>query len=189
MGTRAAYGLDPDVVTIGKAIAGGVPSAAYGFSDHVASRIEGEVDTTLADVGGIGGTLAGNALSLAATRATLEQVLTESAFERMTALAERFAAGVAGVIRHRGLSWHVVRLGCRVEYRFCGRPPHDGGEAAAAADPALDAFVHLYALNRGLLLTPFHTMALMCPATTEADVDLHTHVLDSAAAEIADAGR
>src|SRR5262249_21317428 len=136
--------------------------------------------------GGIGGTLAGNALSLAATRATLEEVLTEEAFGRMISLAERFEAGVSEVIQQQERPWHVVRLGCRGEYRFASQPPRNGGEAAAAADPELDAFVHLYALNRGILLTPFHNMALMCPATTEADVDLHTTVLDSAAAELAE---
>jgi glutamate-1-semialdehyde 2,1-aminomutase len=183
-GYTKAAGLEPDFVTIGKTIAGGIPAAAYGFSADVAERIESDVDTMLADVGGIGGTLAGNALSLAAIRATLAEVLTEEAFDRMIGLAERFAEGVDEVIRRRALPWHAVRLGCRVEYRFRPDPPRNGGEAAAADDPHLDRFMHLYALNRGILLTPFHNMALISPATTAEDVDLHTEVFDGAAAEV-----
>ena len=184
-GYTGAHALEPDLVTIGKAIAGGIPAAAYGFTEELAHRIERELDLGLADVGGIGGTLAGNALSLAAVRATLEEVLTEEAFDRMLALAERFESETGAVIRDQGLPWHAVRLGCRVEYRFQPQPPRNGGEAAAASDPELDRFMHLYALNRGILLTPFHNMALMSPATEAADVELHTSVFAAAAEELA----
>ena len=137
------------------------------------------------DVGGIGGTLSGNALSLAAMRATLENVLTDEAFERMIALGERFEAGVREVIESHDLPWHVTRLGCRVEYAFSPEEPRNGGEAAAARDRELDRFLHLHALNRGVLMTPFHNMALMSPATTEADVDLHTEAFAEAARDLA----
>ena len=123
-------------------------------------------------------------LSLAAMRATLAEVLTDEAFEHMIALGERFEAGVAEVIERHGLPWHVTRLGCRVEYLFRPERPRTGSEAAAGGDAELDRLIHLYALNRGILLTPFHNMALMSPATTEADVDLHTEVFDEAAAEL-----
>jgi glutamate-1-semialdehyde 2,1-aminomutase len=106
-------------------------------------------------------------------------VLTDAAYDRMIPLAERWAAGVAGVIERAGLDWHVNRLGCRAEYWFCP-PPRNGGQAAAAVDHELEAFLHLWALNRGVLLTPFHNMALMSPATTEAHVDRHTEVFASA---------
>jgi glutamate-1-semialdehyde 2,1-aminomutase len=185
-GYTAAYGLEPDLLTIGKPIAGGVPSAAYGFSQEVAERLEAVMPRDeRADVGGIGGTVAANLLSLAATRATLAEVLTDEAFERMIVLGERFEAGVAEVIERHGLPWHVTRLGCRVEYLFRPDRPRTGSEAAAGGDAELDRFIHLYALNRGILLTPFHNMALMSPATTEADVDRHTQVFDEAAAELA----
>jgi glutamate-1-semialdehyde 2,1-aminomutase len=185
-GYTAAYGLEPDLLTIGKPIAGGVPSAAYGFSQEVAERLEALMPRDeRADVGGIGGTVAANVLSLAATRATLAEVLTDEAFERMIVLGERFEAGVAEVIERHGLPWHVTRLGCRVEYLFRPDRPRTGSEAAAGGDAELDRFIHLYALNRGILLTPFHNMALMSPATTEADVDRHTEVFDQAAAELA----
>ncbi len=188
-GYTAAYGLEPDLLTIGKPIAGGVPAAAYGFSREVAERLEELMPRDeRADTGGIGGTVAANVLSLAATRATLDEVLTDEAFEHMIALGERFEAGVAEVIERHDLPWHVTRLGCRVEYLFRRERPRTGSEAAAGGDAELDRLIHLYALNRGILLTPFHNMALMSPATTEADVDLHTKVFGEAAAELTPRG-
>jgi glutamate-1-semialdehyde 2,1-aminomutase len=181
-GYTRAHGLDPDVLTIGKTIGGGVPAAAYGFSAETRDRILDALPPEQADTGGIGGTLAGNALSLAAIRATLGEVLTDDAFARMIALGERFEAGVAGVIAELGLPWSVTRLGCRAEYWFRPAPARSGAEAAASYDHELDGYMHLHALNRGVLLTPFHNMALMCPATTEDDVDRHTEVFAEAAA-------
>jgi glutamate-1-semialdehyde 2,1-aminomutase len=183
-GYTAAHGLDPDVVTVGKAIGSGIPSAAYGFTEEVAALIEQAIDVDDSDVGGVGGTLAANVLSLTAMRATLSEVLTEDAFGRMVALGERFEAGVSSVIAERGLPWHVTRLGCRAEYLFRAERPRNGSEAAEGIDHLLDRLVHLYALNRGVLLTPFHNMALMSPATTEEDVDRHTEVFAGAAAEL-----
>jgi glutamate-1-semialdehyde 2,1-aminomutase len=185
-GYTAAHGLEPDLLTIGKPIAGGIPAAAYGFSAEVAERLEALLPADeRADVGGIGGTVAGNVLSLAATRATLAKVLTDEAFERMIALGERFERGVADAIERHALPWHVTRLGCRVEYLFRPERPRNGSEAAAGGNALLDRLIHLYALNRGILLTPFHNMALMSPATTEADVDRHTEVFNEAATELA----
>ena len=181
-GCTQAWGLEPDLLTIGKAIGGGVPVGAFGLSEEVAERVLSLPDVDLEDVGGVGGTLAGNPLSLAAVRATLGEVLTDDAWERTIPLAARFAAGVDAVIEESGLPWHVTQLGCRAEYRFSPEPPANGGESAALADAELEDYLHLYALNRGVLLTPFHNMALMCPATTEADVDLHTEVFREAVA-------
>jgi glutamate-1-semialdehyde 2,1-aminomutase len=171
---------------IGKPIGGGVPAAAYGFTEELAERISGSIELEDADVGGVGGTLAGNGLSLAAMRATLEEVLTEEAFERMIALAERWTAGVEAGIAEAGLSWHVTQLGCRAEYLFGPDRPRNGSEAHDAGDFALERYLHLHALNRGVLLTPFHNMALMSPATAAADVDLHTQVFRDAVVELAD---
>ncbi len=175
-GCTRAWGLEPDFVTVGKPLASGVPAAVYGFTEEVARRHRQKTALDLADTGGIGGTLAGNALALAAMRATLAEVLTEEAYGRMIPLAERFAAGVEQVIAEFGLPWIVKRLGARAEYWFRAEAPRNGGEAAAALDAELDRYMHLAALNRGVLMTPFHNMALMCPATTAADVDLHTAV-------------
>ena len=186
-GYTAAHGLEPDMLTVGKAIAAGIPAAAYGFSEDVAERLEEMLPRDeRADVGGIGGTVAANVLSLAAMRATLGEVLTEAAFEHMIELGKRFEAGVADAIERHGLPWHVTRLGCRVEYLFRPDRPRTGSEAAAGGDAELDRLIHLYALNRDILLTPFHNMALMSPATTEADVDLHSAVFDEAAKELSE---
>ena len=173
-GCTGAWGLEPDLLTVGKPIGSGLPSAAYGFGQTIADLIHADWDYHTADVGGIGGTLAGNALSLAAMRATLAGVLTESAFDHMIALAERFCDGVQAVIDEFRLPWIVKRLGCRTEYWPRPVPPRNGGEAAAAEDPDLDRYMHLFALNRGILMTPFHNMALMAPSTRVEDVDRHT---------------
>jgi glutamate-1-semialdehyde 2,1-aminomutase len=186
-GYTAAHGLEPDMLTVGKAIAAGIAAAAYGFSEDVAERLEAMLPRDeRADVGGIGGTVAANVLSLAAMRATLSEVLTEAAFEHMIELGKRFEAGVADAIERHDLPWHVTRLGCRVEYLFRPDRPRTGSEAAAGGDAELDRLIHLFALNRGILLTPFHNMALMSPATTEADVDLHSAVFDEAAKELSE---
>ncbi|MTD15540.1 aminotransferase class III-fold pyridoxal phosphate-dependent enzyme [Nakamurella sp. YIM 132087] len=175
-GSTAAEGLEPDVLVVGKSIGGGIPCAAFGLSAEVAARIERLVRLEDIDVGGIGGTLAGNPLSSAAMAATLREVLTDDAFGRMTDLAVRWTAGVQAAIDEVGAPWHVTRLGCRAEYGFSRDLPRNGAEAAASDDFELQQYVHLYALNRGFLLTPFHNMALMCPATTGADVDAHTEM-------------
>ncbi|MBM3673636.1 MAG: aspartate aminotransferase family protein [Actinobacteria bacterium] len=183
-GYTRTHGLEPDLLTIGKPIAGGIPGAAYGMTAAVAERVEGPATGDTGDVSGIGGTLAGNALALASMRVTLGAVLTDEAFARMLPLGERWAAGVQSVIHELRLPWSVTRLGARAEYWFLPERPRHGAEAAAGVDHALDAFMHLYALNRGILLTPFHNMALMSPATTEADVDRHTEVFAEAVAEL-----
>jgi glutamate-1-semialdehyde aminotransferase len=184
-GFTKAHGLEPDVVTIGKPIAGGIPAAAYGFDDELAGRVAASIELEDVDVGGVGGTLAGNALSLAAMRATLDEVLTDEAFRRMIPLAERWTTGVEEAIAEAGLPWHVTRLGCRAEYLFGPARPRNGTEAHAAGDFELERYMHLHALNRGVLLTPFHNMALISPATSVTDVDRHTAVFREAALELA----
>ncbi len=178
-GCTRAWGLEPDFVVVGKPIGGGVPCAAYGMTTAIADRLAGPMLGHEIDVAGVGGTLTANALAVAAIRATLSTCLREEDFAVAVPLAERFTAGVAGVIAEHDLPWHVQRLGCRAEYWFCP-PPHDGAAAAAAVDDDLEGFMHLWALNRGVLLTPFHNMALFCPHHTEADVDRHTEVFGAA---------
>jgi glutamate-1-semialdehyde 2,1-aminomutase len=186
-GCTAEWHLKPDMLVFGKAIGSGIPGAAYGCTEEVAQRISARIHLEDCDVGGIGGTLAGNALSLAAMRATLEYVLTARNFETMIALAARFNDGVSREVKKHGFPWNVQRLGCRAEYTFCAGPPRNGGESAAAADFELERFLHLYALNRQVLLTPFHNMALMCPQTTEKDIDAHTDSISNALDELVQA--
>jgi glutamate-1-semialdehyde 2,1-aminomutase len=183
-GCTAAWGLRPDVVTIGKAIAGGIPIGAYGVSAELGARILALDDADLVDVGGVGGTLAGNALSLAAARATLDQVLTAEAFDAMIARCDRFVAGVRGVLADRGVAWSIVQLGARAELAFTPEPPRSGGASAALHDSELEDALHLFLLNRGVMITPFHNMALMSPATTSADVERHTEVFAEAVAAL-----
>jgi len=179
-GYTAVHGLEPDFLTIGKPLAGGVPAAVYGFTQQVADEFTARLNVDDSDVGGIGGTLAGNALSVAAMKATLEQVLTPEFYEKAIALQEKFTAGVESVIAEYNLPWIVKRLGNRSEYWFRPTPPKNGGQAAAAIDHELDRYMHLYMLNRGILMTPFHNMALISPETTEADVDYHTQTFREA---------
>ena len=171
--------MQPDIFVIGKSIGGGIPSGAYGITEEVAAAITRHTesgDADIVDVGGVGGTLAGNALSLAAMRATLAEVLTEEAFERMTALATDFTAGVQATLDELDVPWTIARLGARAEYRFVRPAPRTGEESAAAADVDLDAYMHLAMCNRGILMTPFHNMALMGPDTSPGDVARHTEV-------------
>src|SRR6266851_1627094 len=183
-GYTRAENLDPDFLVFGKPIAGGLPAATYGFTQKVADMILERHSLEDSDTGGIGGTLAGNALSLAAMRATLTKVLTKEAFDRMIPMAERWKLGVAAAITDSGLPWHVTRLGCRAEYLFGATPPTNGTEAHDAMDFDLERFMHLYAMNRGILLTPFHNMALMCPQTEAEDVDRHTKIFREAVREL-----
>jgi glutamate-1-semialdehyde aminotransferase len=182
-GMTARVGLEPDILVIGKTIGGGIPAGTYGMTQAIAERVRASLPAR-ADIGGIGGTLAGYALSLAAIRATLGEVLTDEAFGRMIPLAERWEAGANAVIRSRRVPWHVTRLGARAEYHFRATPPRDGAGQVAYADHPLQQYLHLAAMNRGVLMTPFHNMALMSPATSAADVDRHTDVFDEAVAAL-----
>ena len=182
-GMTARDGLEPDMLVIGKTIGGGIPAGTYGMSHAIADRVRAVLPPR-ADIGGIGGTLAGYALSLAAIRATLGEVLTDEAFARMIPLAERWEAGVNEVIRSHGVPWHVTRLGARAEYHFSATRPRDGAEKVASDDPLLNRYLHLALMNRGVLMTPFHNMALMSPATVASDVDRHTEAFDEVVAAL-----
>lgn len=188
-GYTRAHGLDPDMFVLGKAIAGGIPGAVYGLSQAAAERVWQAlppVDPSIKQSAnaGFGGTLAGNAVTVAAMRATLEHVMTAEAYDRMIALASRLADGVRTAIDGAGLPWHVTQLGARIEYMFSPTVPRNGSEARAARDGALEALLHLYFMNRGVLLTPFHNMLLLCPASIPEDVVRHDDVLSAFLAEL-----
>jgi glutamate-1-semialdehyde 2,1-aminomutase len=176
--------LEPDLFVIGKAIAGGIPTGTYGLSAQLAEKILSRTDLDLVDMGGVGGTLAGNPLQVAAMRATLELVLTEDAFEKMIDLATVFTDGVNELFEKYQLPWSINQLGTRAEYRFAKPYPRTGTAAFEAADPELEDYLHLYLANRGVMLTPFHNMALMCPTTTVADVEKHHEVFEAAIKEL-----
>jgi glutamate-1-semialdehyde aminotransferase len=188
-GMTARDGLRPDVVVVGKTIGGGIPAAAWGMTHELTQRVrdslewdgEGREDV---DVGGVGGTLAGNAVSMAGIRATLADVLTPEVYPSMIARATEWTSGVQAAIDEFGAPWQVTQLGARAEYSFRPTAPANGREAADADDFALQQYLHLHALNRGILITPFHNMALMSPATTSADVDRHTVAFREAVASL-----
>ena len=179
-GYTASFDLQPDFLTLGKPLASGVPAAVYGFTEEISQAFAKKLNVDDADVGGIGGTLAGNALSIAAMKATLQNVLTEDFYTKAIALQEKFTAGVESVIQEFELPWIVKRLGNRSEYWFRPTPPKNGGEAHAAIDHELDRYMHLFMLNRGILMTPFHNMALISPEISQEDVDYHTKIFREA---------
>jgi glutamate-1-semialdehyde 2,1-aminomutase len=183
-GMTKQLGLKPDFFTIGKALAAGIPVGTFGMTQAVADAIKKQVEIEKIDTGGIGGTLAGNILALAAMRATLTDVLTEANFAKMIELGDRWSDGVDAAIKEFDLDWHCNRLGARGEYIFKGKAPRTGKEAADSGDFALEQYIHLRLLNDGFLLTPFHNMALMCPDTTAADVDAHTAAFRAMCAEL-----
>jgi len=185
-GATRRYNLRPDAVTIGKSLGGGVPCGAYGLTQELADRVLAAVSAgaDIVDVGGVGGTLAGNAMSLAAMRAVLGEVLTDDVFGPMEGLATTFAEGMRSTIARHQLPWSVSQLGTRCEYRFANPAPRSGGESVRSADADLEDYLHLYGSNRGVLITPFHNMALMCPATTAADVAKHQAMFDAAVDEL-----
>ena len=183
-GMTAQLGLKPDFLTIGKAIGGGFPTGAFGMQKHVADSIKKLVELEVIDTGGVGGTLAANALSLAAMRASLSKVLTAENFERMIKLGDRWADGVEQAIEKYKLSWTVNRLGARAEYMFAPTAPTTGRQAADAGDFELEQYIHLRMLNDGFLITPFHNMALISPDTSINDVDAHTQAFEKMCSDL-----
>lgn len=183
-GMTRTENLQPDIVVIGKSIGGGIPTGAYGLSRELADRALSRTDLDLVDMGGVGGTLAGNPLSVAAMRATLEHVLTDAAFERMISVATAYTRGIQQVIDQHELPWSINQLGARAEYRFAKPYPRNGTDAARAADPELEDYLHLALANRGILMTPFHNMALMAPTTTADDAQAHVDAFADIVAEL-----
>jgi glutamate-1-semialdehyde 2,1-aminomutase len=183
-GMTADRGLKPDFLTIGKAIGGGIPTGTFGMTVEMAEKIKSMVELEIIDTGGVGGTLAGNALSLASMRATLTQVLTQKNFDHMIQLGSRWADGVDAAIDEFDLPWSCNRLGARAEYIFGQTAPITGADANNAGDFELEQYIHLRMLNDGFLITPFHNMALMCPDTTTADVDAHTKAFKAMCADL-----
>ncbi|HWA44343.1 MAG TPA: transaminase [Hypericibacter adhaerens] len=183
-GYSRAHGLEPDILVLGKPIAGGIPAAVFGMTDTIGGQVRERLYGPGAAVAGIGGTLTANALALAAMRATLTEVATEAAYDHMIRLGTRLAEGIRAVVRRHDLPWYVTQLGARVEYRFQPSPPRTGTEARAGADSAVDRFFHLWCLNRGVMVTPMHNMLLACPATSEADIDRHNEVFGEAVAAL-----
>ncbi|HYW76498.1 MAG TPA: transaminase [Gammaproteobacteria bacterium] len=177
-GYTRLFGLDPDILVLGKAIAGGVPAGVFGVSTQLAERlwkIIPRVNPRKRQSAhfGVGGTLAGNALTLTTMRTVLSEILTQQNYDRMIANASRLADSARQSIVAGGLPWHVTQLGARAEVMFSPEPPRCGADVIATRRGDLETLLHAYYLNEGILVTPFHTMFLTCPATSEADVEKH----------------
>ena len=169
-GWAKANHVTPDFLVVGKPIAGGLPAAAYGFSSEMANRMKAAKDSAPAGHSGIGTTLSGNMMTLATIHATLTEVATESAYQHMLALASLLELQLTASIKSHNLAWNISRMGARLELQFCATPPSNAAEAREAQNVTLESAIHLYLLNRGVLLTPFHNMMLMSPATTQTDI-------------------
>jgi len=183
-GYARAHGLQPDAIVLGKPVGGGIPCAVYGFTAAWAERAVAAKRSAPPGHSGIGTTLSGNLLAMAAMRATLGGLMTEPVYTPMLALATTLAEGLRDCIARHGLPWCVTQLGTRTEFQFRATPPNNGSEASAAFDPALEHLIHLALLNRGVMITPFHNMMLVCPDTTAADVQRLLTALDEVLAQL-----
>jgi glutamate-1-semialdehyde 2,1-aminomutase len=183
-GYTGTYGLKPDAIVLGKPVAGGVPAAVYGISASTMERIGRYLSSRPPGHSGIGTTLAGSALQLAMMRRVLQTYFTAKAFEPLLRLAERLETGIAKIIRKHKAPWHVVRVGARVEFMCTPNPPRNGGEALRMIKRPIDRAVHHHLLNRGLVITPFHNMMLVCPSTRKTHVDALIDGIDQCLAEL-----
>lgn len=164
-GYTGAHGLKPDMLTIGKAIAGGIPAAVWGVTAEIAARM----DTVQAEIGpgssGIGTTLSGNALVMAAIKTMLTEVMTDAAYLHMLQGTDELVAGLRDVIDRQNLPWCVVHVGARAELIFAPAPPHDAAAMREHLNPDLLEAFHLFLINEGVLIAPFHNMMLISPQT------------------------
>ncbi len=183
-GYARAHGIEPDALVLGKPVGGGVPCAVYGMSADLAARAVKAKHDAPPGHSGIGTTLTGNMLAMAAMRAALSEVMTPAAYGHMLALAERLATGLRTVIARHGLPWCVTQVGARTEFQFCPTPPKSGSEADGVLDAELEHLIHLGLLNRGVMITPFHNMMLVCPQTTTDDVAQLIGALDEVLGQI-----
>ncbi|MDY0882512.1 aspartate aminotransferase family protein [Dongia soli] len=170
-GYTRTHRLEPDFLTIGKPIAGGIPCSVYGCTAEMAAKMKEAETASGPGYSGMGTTLSANAMALKAMRANLEQVMTLAAYEHMLPLSERLARGIEAEIRKRNVPWHVSNVGARAEFVCAPERPRNGTEAQAAMHHKVELAIHLYLLNRGIIIAPFHNMTLVCPATTAAQVD------------------
>lgn len=177
-GYAAAHGLEPDFLVLGKPIAGGIPAAVYGWSAQVDARIKDYLANREPGYSGIGTTLSGNALQLACMRVVLEQMLTDDTYDAAMPLAENLEAGLRDLIGHHGLPWSVVRAGLRAEIVLAPQPPRNGTQALLHSHSELEQALHLHCLNRGVVITPFHNMMLVCPHTRAEHIARLLDVLD-----------
>lgn len=183
-GYTKTFGLEPDLFVLGKPIAGGLPASVMGVSAEVAHKMQHaqrnrphNPEGSGHGHSGMGTTLSANMFTMRAIKANLEQVMTAEAYATMIPKAEYLAQRLRDVINTESMPWCITQMGARVEFQFCPTPPRTGREAEQAFDDALEQCIHLYLLNRGVMITPFHNMMLCCPDTTTEDIDALVNAL------------
>ncbi len=183
-GYAKTVNITPDGLVFGKPIAGGIPAAVYGFSADVAVRISAYLQKRGEGRSGIGTTLSGSRIQLALIKTTLETFFTDDVFSGLITKAQRLERGIADLLTKHALPWHVTRVGSRVEFMCVEKPPDNGFEASQSIHLPVDQAVHRYLLNRGVVITPFHNMMLICPSTTETQIQHLLKNLEACVAEL-----
>ena len=176
-GYTRTHGLRPDFLTIGKAIAGGFPAAIFGCTQEMAGHILRVQKETEPGYSGMGTTLSANALAMRCIKVNLSDVMTQAAYQHMLPLSAYLAQSIDREIKKRNLPWHVSHVGARAEFLCCPEPPRNGTEAQKTQQGKLEQAIHLYLINRGILIAPFHNMTLVSPSTTKEQVDRLTEIL------------
>ena len=180
-GLTALWGLDPDLVTAGKSIAGGVPFGAWGMTEALAEflvQIKGP-DGERSNLVAVGGTLFGNALSMAAARATLLEILTPEAYAHTQRLGARLALGMRAAVDGKGLPWHIHHLACRAGYTFQPAPARTAQEARACQDDLLARLIRIWMANRGVWEAIVGAGPVCAVPASDADVDAYLSAWDS----------
>lgn len=170
-GYTGTHGLRPDMFIIGKCVAGGMPTAAWGMTEDLADRYATANAARASGHSGMGTTLSANPMQFACLVATLSEVMTKEAYTHMEKGAARLADGLSRVIKAKRAPWHVVRVGARVEFICAPGPLKNGAEAGLAHQPVVESALHVALLNRGSLIAPFHNMMLVSPATKKTQID------------------
>ncbi len=183
-GYTRVHGLQPDIFVVGKCVAGGLPTAAWGLSAETATRYQTANANRDPGHSGMGTTLSANPLQFACLRATLSEVMTPEAYDHMETLAKRLVEGLSAAITAHHLPWHAIRVGARVEFICAPGPLHNGAQAALAHQPQVEAALHMALLNRGCLIAPFHNMMLISPATKKRQVDALIATFDEVLTEL-----
>ncbi|HXC60696.1 MAG TPA: transaminase [Steroidobacteraceae bacterium] len=178
-GYARMHGIAADFLVCGKAIAGGLPCAVFGHDEAIAARILAADAQREAGHSGVGTTLSANPLALAALAASLAELMTPANYQRMAQRAMQLSEGIEMLFRRHALGWQVSRVGARLEFG-AAPAPRTGRQSLAAIDHPLLGALHLYLLNRGFLLTPFHNMMLCSPVTTPAQVEAFLNTFDAA---------
>ncbi len=178
-GYCGAHGLDPDMFVVGKAIAGGIPAAVWGVTAYVAARMDAAQAAIGPGQSGIGTTLSGNALVVRAIHTVLTGIATPGAYDHMLKGADRLVAGLREVIARHQLPWCVVNVGARAELVFAAEPPKNAETMRRAQDHDRLEALHIYLINQGVLIAPFHNMMLVSPQTEDAAIDRLIEAVDS----------